>query len=154
MKGQLKLVVLLVILAGFMSYSGCKKDNDPEPITQVQLNKLVNAWQIETVDLDGVDNTDYYADFSLQISGTNPSSFTYTTSSRPHYSSWPSSGKLSLVSTDATNTIIRDQGTSEELTLTYTVTDTKLELVFLYAGDPYNARTQNVVGEWTFVFTK
>lgn len=151
MKTLLKIMSISGILIMLMTYTGCKDKDDPVPLNKIQLEKLTSSWKVSSVTLNGVDNTSYYEDFGIAIAGTNPTSFSYTTSKRPHYSPWLPGGKF-VFGSDVATTIVRDKGTTDEVSVTYTVTDTRLELRFSFSGDPYNARTASVNGQWVFVF--
>lgn len=144
-----KMITTIATVLLVIAYSGCSDDS--VPIDKTQLKKLAKTWTMTSVQLDGVDNTDYYQGLSLTISGTDPESFTYSVSGRPHYSPWPDNGHF-IFGDDVKTTLIRDAGLAGELILTYEVTGSTLEFTFTFSGDPYNARTSNVEGNWTFVF--
>jgi hypothetical protein len=157
MKFYLKPVLSVLILAVILGYSGCKgSDPPPTPEDEVQLGKLSSTWKVGTsgnVTLDGVSKKADYANFQLTLTGTpGATSFGYTTTGRPALSAWPSSGSWNFGSTVATD-VVRDKGTAKEVTMTYTVTDTQLELTFNYNGAG-EARTSDVTGTWVFTMTK
>jgi hypothetical protein len=157
MKFYLKPVISVLVLALVLGYSGCKpKGEDPRPEDEVQLEKLSTTWKVGSggdVTLDGVSQKTQYSGFQLILNGTpGASSFGYTTSGRPALSAWPSSGNWNFGSTVTTD-VIRDKATDKELPMTYTVTDTQLELTFEYNG-PGEARTSKVTGRWVFTLTK
>jgi hypothetical protein len=157
MKFYLKPVLSVFALAVLLAYAGC----DPKPgVTQteeeLQLAKLSATWKIGAngnVTLDGVPKKTDYANFQLILTGTpNATSFGYTTSGRPALSAWPANGSWNFGTTVSTD-VIRDKGTAKEIPMTYTVTDTQLELTFNYNGAG-EARTSDVTGTWVFTFTK
>jgi hypothetical protein len=157
MKFYLKSVLSVVALALLLGYSGCKpKGEDPRPEAEVQFEKLSSTWKVGSggdVKLDGVSQKTAYKDFTLVLTGTpGASSFGYTTSGRPALSAWPSSGNWTF-GTTITSDIIRDKATGKELPMTYTVTDTQLEITFDYSGAG-EARTSKVTGRWIFTLTK
>ena len=152
-------MVLMVALAGvLLTYSSCsKKHNNPEPVTDQQLDKLVKTWKVSTtspsVTLDGVDKSAAYSGFTLTIAGTKgTTSYTYTTSGRPDFSAWKSSGTW-VYGSDPVTMITRDpDNSSDAVNITYAVTATTLQLTFQYSGTGYSntSRTSQVAGQWVF----
>lgn len=142
----------MVVLLG---YSGCGPDPNPEPpIEEVQLGKLKATWKASDVKLDGVNKTTDYANFQLTIAGTpGESSFGYTSSGRPALSPWPSSGSWTFGTSPETQVVRDPASANDKLDITYSVSDTQLQLTFNFARDGY-ARTSNVKGQWVFTFTK
>lgn len=154
MRSALRIVFLVAILAGLAALESCKKKPGPgESIEDQQLGKLSNTWNVTRVELDGVDKTADYANFKLTISGTaGATSFGYSRSGATQLNPWPSSGNWSF-GANPTSDIIRDKDTADELPLTYSVTDTNLQITFSYNGAGYPAgRTANVKGSWIFEF--
>jgi hypothetical protein len=154
MKLSLKFLALILIPGMLVFMSGCKKKTGPGESTEdIQLGKLSKTWKITSVSLDGVDRTADYTNFSLTISGTaGGSSFGYSTSNRPTLSPWPSSGTWAFGTPPETQ-IVRDKGnTADELPITYSVSDTQLQVTFNYNGAGYPARVSNVKGQWIFIF--
>lgn len=152
MKSMKRVFLLVVIVSGLALLQGCKKDSGPGESTEdIQLGKLSKTWKATAVTLDGTDQTGY-ENFSLTISGTAGStSFGYSTAGRPSLSPWPSSGTWAFGDSPETQ-IIRDPGTGDELGITYSVTDTELQITFTFSGTGYPARTNNVKGQWVFTF--
>ncbi|MBX2895886.1 MAG: hypothetical protein KF763_10620 [Cyclobacteriaceae bacterium] len=149
-------VISLVAVAAFLStYMGCKsKGTDPQPIADVQFTKLAKTWKVSTVSFDGSDRTGDFTGFQLVLGGTkgNPP-FSYTTTNRPSISPWKASGTWEFGPAVETN-IVRDKGVAaDELTMTYTVTESTLTLTFTFARDGYTTRTEQVRGPWIFTFT-
>lgn len=152
MKTISKILIVVILLTGLLWTIGCNDDDNSSPLLQqVQLKQLSKSWTLTSVKLDGSDNTDYYSDFAISITGKDPSSFSYTTTGRPHYSCWPASGSFAF-GQNAQTMLMRDKGTDDQLLISYKVTDSTLELRFMYSGTPYGARTANVEGEWVFLF--
>lgn len=158
MKFYVKPVLSVVVLAFLFGYSGCKPNGeDPRPAEEVQLEKLSSTWKVGAngdVKLDGVSKKGEYADFQLILTGTpGATAFGYTTV-RPTglLTAWPSSGSWNF-GTDVETQVIRDKGTAKEVSMSYTVTDTQLELTFQYAGAG-EQRTSKVNGTWIFTLTK
>lgn len=148
----MKLTGKLLLMAGIVALAlSCKKDNTPEPsLEDQQLAKLSKTWKANSVKKDGVDQTGY-GSFTLTISGTpGGSPYGYTTAGRPALSPWPSNGTW-VFGTDIASEITRDKGTADELPVTYTVSETTLQLTFQYNGNGYS-RVDNVKGQWTMTF--
>lgn len=155
--GKYALFVLAIVAV--MGYSSCGPNGGPDtPVEEVQLAKLTGAWKMTgsatNVTLDGVNKKSDYTTFQLTISGTpGGTTFDYTTSGRPALSPWPSSGTWTF-GADPETQIIRDAAkTADTLPMTYTVSDTQLELSFDFAKQGYS-RTSNVSGRWVFTFSK
>lgn len=87
---------------------------------------------------------------TLVLSGGANGSNTYAALHRPGKSPWPASGTWSFGAT-MTSQLIRDQGTPDELPVTYQVTDSELELGFQFSGSGY-ARSLAAEGQWVFKF--
>lgn len=154
---QVGITIRVATVCTFLSVlaliSGCKDKGGPgESVEDAQLGKLAKAWTASSVTLDGVAQSDY-ANFVLTISGTpGNTTFTYSCAGRPSTSPWPSNGNWSFGATPETQ-IVRDPGTSDELALTYSVSDSQLQLTFAFSGTGYPGRTSNVNGQWVFTFT-
>ncbi len=150
----LRILSLVAITAVLLTYAGCKgKDPDPEPIADVQFDKLKKTWKMTTVSLDGTDKTADYPNFQVTLSGTKGTPpFDYSTSGRPSLSPWPASGKWDF-GTAVETQMIRDKGTPDELSIEYVVTESTLTISFNFTGTGYNARTGVVSGDWVFNFT-
>lgn len=120
-------------------------------IEDFQLGKLSKTWSATSVKLDNVDQTGY-DNFVLTISGTAGSStFGYSVTGRPVLGPWLSSGQWKFGASPETQ-IIRDSNTGDELDMTYSVTDTQLQITFTFTGDGYSGRVSNVKGQWVFTF--
>jgi hypothetical protein len=154
MKSIAKIFVLLALSATLLTYSSCDNTKPPTPTDEeVQLGKLSKTWKTNStsVEKDGVVMTGY-DNFTLTLSGTvGATSFGYTTTGRPALSPWPSSGNWKF-DTDPLASIIRDDGTVDELNMTYTVTETTLEITFNFQGTGYAGRVDNVKGQWVMTF--
>lgn len=115
-----------------------------------QLEKLSKTWKATSAKKDGVDQTGY-ANFTLTLSGTvGATSFGYATTGRPALSAWLSSGNWTF-DTNLLIGMIRDQGTSDELKMTYVVTETTLQITFTFTGSGYG-RVESVKGQWVMTF--
>lgn len=154
MKFHLKSLLFGVALVALLTYSGCGPGSGNEPsVEEVQLGKMKSTWTISAVTLDTDSKITDYPGFKLTLEGTagNPT-FNYSTQSRPSLSPWPAGGTWKF-GADASNTILRDSG-SDEVPMTYSVSDTQLQLTFNFTGTGYAARTSKVTGVWVFTFTK
>ena len=154
MKLTVNIFVLVALSAALLTFSGCKPGTDPAPSDEeVQFGKLSKTWKATSVKKDEVVDKTGYNDFTLKLTGTfGASSFDYTTTGRPALSPWPSSGNW-VFDTDALTSIIRDKGnTTNELKMTYAVTETTLKLNFTYNGAGVTGRTSNVKGVWVMDF--
>lgn len=119
-------------------------------IKDVQLLKLAKLWKVASVSLDGTDRTSDYSNFQIIFSGTSgQSSFGYITTGRPALSPWKPSGACQFGLSVETQ-MIRDSGTPDELSMTYAVTASTLQLTFTYSGAGYSSRTESVKGQWVF----
>jgi hypothetical protein len=149
------LVASILLLIGFMTLNACK-DNPPGPTEEeVQLGKLVKTWNLSSVTLDGGSPGVDYTNFKLVLSGTaGATNFTYSTQGRPIKSPWPGSGTWRFGAVVASQ-VVRDPGTSDELPLTYNVSQdgNSLQINFTFSGEGYTAgRLDNVSGNWVFTF--
>lgn len=146
-----RIVLLFALVVALFTYSGCGGDSTPEePLSDQQLSKLAKTWKVQSVTLDGVDKTSDYNAFQIVLSGTKGNtSFGYNTSGRPTLSPWKSSGAWEF-GTDVKTQIIRDKGTADELAMTYSVTESTLQITFTFSGSGYTSRTGVVKGQWVY----
>ncbi|MBS1543625.1 MAG: hypothetical protein JST14_08335 [Bacteroidetes bacterium] len=137
-------------------FSDCKKSSGPGQSPQdAQLVKLSKTWAIKAstdgVTLDGTPQTGY-STFTLTVSGTaGQTTFGFTTDKRPPLSPWPISGTFTFGNDFATQLTRNDTPTA--LPITYSVTDTQLQMTFNYSGPGFTARTNNVKGNWVFTMS-
>jgi len=139
--------LLLIVAIGMMVLSlvDCKKDDTVEPDP---LAPLVGGWNCVKATKGGVAQ-DGYDNFKLTLTGSSgASTFSYSTAGRPALSPWPSSGSWKFGTNTATD-LIRDT----DLPVSYSVTDTQLEITFTYSGSGF-ARIGEVSGVWVFTFSK
>lgn len=157
---SLRLLLTIVSVGALMLYSNCGgKKKTERPIQEVQLEKLSKTWKVTAVTLDGVDKTADYktasSTFTLGITGTvGASSFAYTATGRPALSAWKSGGTWAF-GTDPATQIVRDpDNAADKLDMTYSVTETTLQLTFTFnnANGGYPGRTEVVNGQWVFTF--
>lgn len=152
----LRVISFLAVAVVLSTYMGCKpKDPDPEPIADVQFDKLKKTWKISTVSRDGVDRTADYTGFQLVLSGTKGTPpFSYTTTGRPSLSPWPASGTWEFGSAVETQIIRYNTIDDNELPITYTVTESTLTLTFNFPDNLEGySRTEEIQGPWIFTFT-
>jgi len=152
MKLTSKIFALLSLTLLLLTYSGCS--NKP-PVTpsdeEVQLGKLSKTWKATSVKKDNVDQTGY-ANFTLKLEGVvGAATYGYATTGRPTLSPWLSSGNWNF-DADPLTSIIRDKGTVDELKMTYSVTETTLQITYTFNGAGYPGRVNNVKGTWVMVF--
>ena len=149
MKVAGKILVSLLVVGVLLTYSGCKKKkDDPEPITDQQIEKLSKTWKVTTVTRNGVDRKSDYPNFTLTLAGTKGTvEIGYTTTGRPSSSPWASSGKFTFDATTPETKLLRDDGVD----VTYSVSDISLQTNFQYNG-PGFSRVSAVDGQWVFTF--
>ena len=146
-----KLLFAIAIIMMVLALVDCKsKGEDPGPSDQdLQLEKLTAAWTCTAATRDDV-NQDGYTNFKLNISGTAGSdSFGYSASGRPSLSPWPASGTWKFGS-NTMSELLRDSN----IPVSYSVTDTELQLTFTYSGSGFNGRVSEVEGQWVFKFSR
>jgi hypothetical protein len=150
---------LVVAIATLLSYSGCDKPEPGPSIEEEQLAKLSGTWTVvgagTNVTLDAVSKKTDYATFELTLTGTpGATSFGYTTANRPTtLSPWPSSGTWEFGESPETMINRDPDKPNEVVAMTYSVSDTQLQIVFNFAGAGYS-RTKVVTGEWVFTMAK
>lgn len=162
MKLATRILSLLVMVGLATFYMSCDRNGgEDKSEEEKQLIKLVSNWALQTATEDGQPRTDF-TNLVLQISGSFAQNGTYNysfTGTRPNPSPWPVNGTWKFDPSDVLSTIIRDPGTSSEIEMGYTVTDTQLTISFNvpegnagWAGG--SSRVESVTGDWVFVFTK
>lgn len=152
--------MMLALLGLLITYSSCGGGGGNEkPIQEVQLEKLSKTWKLTGVTLDGASrNTEYSANaanaMTLTITGSpTATSYAYTTANRPSLSPWKASGTWAY-GTDVATQIVRDpDNATDKLDITYSVTETQLQMTFTFNGNGYaNTREEVVKGVWVFTF--
>ena len=160
MKITLRALSLLILVAVATFYTGCKdKNENTDTEEKKQLDKLVGAWTMESAN-DGQDRSADFTGVVLHLEGNytgEGKAYNYNlTGTRPDPSPWPESGTWKFGNPKTTQ-IIRDPGGVNEITMTYSVTETDLIISFNVpdgsAGWP-GGRVKNVIGDWEFTFTK
>jgi hypothetical protein len=159
MKIALRVLSLLILVAVSAFYMGCKDDDEKKTSEEKQqLDKLLGTWTLQSAN-DGNDRTGDFTNLVLTLSGNYVEGGTYNysfTGTRPDPSPWPPSGTWKF-GTNKLTEMIRDPNSPDEISMTYTVTDTNLEIKFTVPdGSPGwpGGRIKSVTGNWTFNFTK
>ncbi len=145
---SMKLLLAVALIGTLATFSGCKSPSGPGQTPQdKQLGKLSKTWKFSKVTLDGTDQTGYNS-FQLTVSSTaGQTTFGFSTTGRPALSPWPSSGNFTFGTDFATQVTRDDPGGA--LPITYSVTDTQLQMTFNYSGAGFT-RVDNVKGNWIF----
>ncbi len=157
MKYSSRILSLLILVSMTVFFAGCDKGEDNKKSKKdQQIAKLVGTWNFQSGTFDG--ELEGYDDFTLVIDGdAGDDVLTYDASGRPAGKGpWPMGGDLSF-GADVLHDLIRDEGSADELEMTYTVTDNSLTIEFDFTGTGYEgdgARTENIEGTWVFNFTK
>jgi hypothetical protein len=81
------LAVTLVVVFTTLSFSGCKKSDDPDPAVE-KFKQLSGVWRLGTITNDGLDVTTQFDGFTLTINTDR--TFSTTGGNNP----WPASGTL------------------------------------------------------------
>ena len=136
---SLKSYVTVALLGVCLASIRC--GSDPAPATTAQddqIKKLAKTWAIKTVTFNNIDQLTAYKNFTLTMSGTKGQEpFDYSTTGRPTTSPWAATGKFKFSPTDFATVVIRDD---LDLAVTYSVTDTKLQMTFVYPGAGFAGR--------------
>lgn len=124
---------------------GCKKKDDPIPETaRVRSLLKANTWKMQSVTVDGTDQTTLYTGLSLSFTDAN-----YTTVKGGGV--WPSSGGWTFTDESA-KTIKRSDGLEINI-LEATATSLQLGLIWSQ-GTIGPGRMSSVSGNHQFVFVK
>ncbi len=164
MKRTSKFLPFLVLLTATVLCACKGDDGESKTVEQQQLEKLVGGWTLESAADESADRTNDFGSIgtdrlALQVSGNytgEGKTYNYSlTGLRPSPSPWPESGTWKF-GTNKNTEIIRDPGTPSEIAMSYTVTESKLTLTFTVpdGGGWEGGRVKNVIGDWTFVFTR
>lgn len=153
----LSLVVLASAITLFMNCGG--SDPKPDSKEKTQFNKLKGTWEVSSVTLDDVDRTDFDG-VSMTISGSytqDGGSYPYSFSgTMPNPSPWPKTGDSFKFGANPETQLVR-LADDPDLGLNYVLTnsDNTLTISFTYNGAGFTGgRTEEVNGDWEFVFTK
>jgi len=150
-------LILLVLLGVSASFWQCGSDSAaPSDPKDDQIKKLSKTWKASAVTFNSSPVTGY-DNFQLTISGSaGQTQIPFTTSGRPagtNNTPWPASGNFEF-GTDFATVLTRTDITGG-LSVTYSVSDTQLQMTFDYNCancTPYSGRVTSVNGTWTFTF--
>lgn len=147
-----KFLIMLTLLGVSASFWQCGSDSTTPPNPQdEQLKKLSKTWKYSSVTFNSAPVTGY-DNFTLTMSGTNgQNTFNYTTAGRPSgiKTPWNSAGTFTFGAGSNFSTLLTRDDT---IVVTYSVSDTQLQMTFTYVGAGYTGRTSNVEGTWAFTF--
>lgn len=141
---NINIAASLFVIIGLLFLTSCKKD-DPEPETaRIQKLLAANAWVIQTVTVNEIDQTNLFTGLTLSFTKTN-----YSTTNGGVL--WPASGTWAFV--DETAKII-ERNDGLRITITE-VTSTSLKLALTWSITTLGGgRTASVAGDHEFNFTK
>ncbi len=135
-------LLLLVAIVVVCQLSSCKKDN-PTAQEIIKAKLIASTWKMQSVFVDGKDQTSVYAGLTLTITEGN---FSTTNGGVV----WPASGTWTFISEDGTK-VKRDDDTE----IGVEVTDTSLKLTLDWATTTIGTgRSQSVQGRHVFTFTE
>lgn len=144
----------IVLMSALWLYllMGCSSDEGAATSTEEQQRqKLVRRWTVTSVRFNNVTQSEYQ-NFDLILAGSATGPFSYQAVSRPALSPWPASGTWAF-DDDPLSQLVRDPASAQELNLSYTVSDTQLQLSFTFSGAGFASRSQDIQGQWEFVFS-
>jgi len=162
MKIASRVLSLLILVFVTTFYMSCKKDDDDKQTQEeIQFNKLKGGWSLASATDDSGDRTGDFSNLVLTLGGTYVEGGLYEysfTGTRPDPSPWKVSGTWEF-GTDKSKDITRDPGTTDEIPMTYTVSDTQLIVNFTIPDgspgwDGGTSRIKSVKGNWAFTFNK
>jgi hypothetical protein len=140
----------LIAMVFFGACDDGKKTLSPK---EKVLRELRGTWTLDEVSVNSQVLTNF-EDFQLAISRSDdPQLVIYTCANRPDLSPWKAEGLIAL-GDDFETTLVRDEDTVDELTMSYVLSGDQLSFTFDYTGDGYDARTASTEGEWVFTFTR
>lgn len=133
----------LIVLITQLTSCGSKSDPTPSAQDAVKAKLIANNWTVQSVSVDGVDQTSVYTGLTIQFTAT---SFTTTNGKVV----WPASGTWSFTSPEAT-TIIRDDGIEVKVE----VMDTTLKLTLTWTKSTLGGgRVESIKGVNVFYLVK
>jgi hypothetical protein len=138
-----KVILALILGAGFVQFSGCSKSSPALSPSAAQLQKLTaKNWSVNSVMVDGTDKTTVYAGLTVKFTSTD---FTSTNGG----SLWPASEAWSFKNADA-KVIVRADGL--EITIDDSSTTSKLLLTLDWTKTTLGGRVASVSGHHVFEF--
>lgn len=135
--------------------TGCSDDEKAPSQEAKQLNQLSGTWVVTSATLDGSNVTSDYSSFELTLSGSaNAAVYAYGVTGRPLLSPWPAGGTWAF-GTNLENSMLRDPGTDDELSISYGVSETQLTITFMFNGTGYEAsRVNSAEGDYEFTMIR
>jgi hypothetical protein len=135
----------LTVILSLFALSSCGSSGSTPSATEIATNQLrANTWRINTVTVDGVDQTSLFSGMTLSFTATN-----YTTTNGKVV--WPASGMWSF--TDDTAKKIKRSDNLEVSIVDVTTTTLKLSLTWA-TGTLGTGRIESVAGNHVFSFVK
>lgn len=141
-----RILVRFIPIIFFMSWVACGGSDDPVPSKKDEVKNILTSamWKVQSVTVDGTDQTEVYKDMTLRFTSLNFN----TTNAVPV---WKASGTWAFTDDTAT-AFLRDDGVEVDI-LVATENSLKLGLVWdettLGSG-----RFESVAGEHVFTFVK
>jgi hypothetical protein len=143
MKKHISNVLSLVVLIALVGLVGCNKDTVQSETERVK-GILKGSWKVQSVSVDGTDQTALYKNLTLSFTDTG-----FTTTNGANV--WPASGTWSFTN-DTGKSMLRSDGTTITIT---EATATKLVLAFNWANKTIGpGRVESVSGAHVFTFSK
>ena len=142
---SITVLLSLSIQATLLLISSCGGKSDPGPSAQdlVKAKLLANSWVLQSVMVDGIDQTVVYKGLTLKFTATN-----YNTTNGGVI--WPASGTWLFNSIDG-KTIKRDDGTI----ISVEATDSSLKLAFTWSVTTLSGgKVNSLKGMHIFTFVK
>lgn len=161
-----RFAALALLVTGLTFLNSCKSDDSEDPSVQEEKFKLMakgdnaGVWVIDEVTFGtGNDRTTEYGTMTLTINDDfdkTDNTFTYDMTNKPAdptLTPWPKTGTWKFDEGNPGFIVIRNPG-SEDLVVTYTVTENFLQVQFTYDGPGLgqNERISQVKGDWIFKF--
>ncbi|MBN8577551.1 MAG: hypothetical protein J0L66_11455 [Cytophagales bacterium] len=136
-------VLLILLLAATLLLAACKGGGEDEPTPADQVRNLLAAseWNLQSVQVDGVDKTATYSGLKIQFTGN---SFTTVNGK----AIWPASGTWSFTDDTATK-IKRNDGLEMDIV---NISTSNLQLQFTWNSSSLGAgRTTSVAGSHVLI---
>lgn len=145
MKSKIYLPIAILSLAGLIMLPGCGgKGSDPSPADEVKAILISGTWALQTVLVDGVDQSTVYTGLTVRFTETN-----YTSSNGRVV--WPASGTWQFVDNTG-KSMVRNDGLVIEIEES---NNSKLVLKLIWDKTTLGAgRTTSVKGAHVFTFGK
>jgi hypothetical protein len=122
--------ILISFFALGISNSGCTTETSECDCLPPQ-ERLAGTWRVQDVTLGSVSKKADYAGFQLIIEVNGDLTLNYERMGTPEVSPWPLRNGTMKLGTDPETQLIRIE---DGLNMAYAVTDTQLELTFMYSS--------------------